>query len=31
MQKQLEEEKKKLDDMQESARKEGFGNSVYDP
>lgn len=31
MQKQLEEEKKKLEDMQESARKDGFGNSVYDP
>ncbi len=31
MQKQLEEEKKKLEDMQDSARKEGFGNSVYDP
>ena len=31
MQKQLEDEKKKLDDMQDSAHKEGFGNSVYDP
>jgi hypothetical protein len=31
MQAQLEEEKKRLEDMQESARKQGFGNSVYDP
>jgi len=31
MQSQLEEQKKKLDDMQEAARKEGFGNSVYEP
>ncbi len=31
MQKQLDEEKKKLDEMQDSARKDGFGNSVYDP
>ena len=28
---QLEEQKKQLDDMQESARKQGFGSSVYDP
>jgi predicted RNase H-like nuclease (RuvC/YqgF family) len=31
MQKQLEEQKKKLEDMQESARKAGLGSSVYDP
>jgi hypothetical protein len=31
MQKQLDEAKKKLEDMQEAARKQGFGNSVYDP
>jgi hypothetical protein len=31
MQVQLEEEKRRLDDMQESARKQGFGSSVYDP
>jgi uncharacterized protein (DUF342 family) len=31
MQKQLEEEKKKLGDLQEAARQEGFGNSVYEP
>ena len=31
MQKQLDEQKKKLEDMQESARHEGFGNKVYDP
>lgn len=31
LQKQLEKEKKKLADMQEAARKEGFGNAVYDP
>jgi len=28
---QLEEQKKRLEDMQESARKQGYGNSVYDP
>jgi hypothetical protein len=28
---QLEEEKKRLEDMQESARKQGFGSSVYEP
>lgn len=31
LQKQLENEKNKLDQMQESARKAGFGNAVYDP
>lgn len=31
MEKQLEQQKKRLADMQESARKAGFGNSVYDP
>ncbi|MGA2021945.1 MAG: hypothetical protein ABSH02_15235 [Candidatus Sulfotelmatobacter sp.] len=31
MQAQLEEQKKRLDDMQESARKQGYGSSVYDP
>jgi hypothetical protein len=28
---QLEEMKRRLDDMQESARKQGYGSSVYDP
>lgn len=31
MQDQLDQQKKRLEDMQEAARKEGFGNSVYDP
>lgn len=31
MEKQLEHQKKRLADMQESACKAGFGNSVYDP
>jgi hypothetical protein len=31
MEKQLEQQKKRLTDMQESAHKAGFGNSVYDP
>ena len=31
MQKQLDGEKKKLEDMQEAARREGFGSAVYDP
>ncbi len=31
MKAQLEEQQKKLEEMQESARKEGFGSSVYDP
>lgn len=31
MKAQLEEQQKRLEDMQDSARKQGFGNSVYDP
>jgi hypothetical protein len=31
MQAQLEEEKKRLEEMQDSARKQGYGSSVYDP
>jgi hypothetical protein len=31
MQEQLQEEKKHLEEMQESARKQGYGSSVYDP
>jgi len=31
MQKQLDEQKKQLQDMQESARKAGLGSSVYEP
>jgi len=31
MQAQLEEQKKRLQDMQESARQQGYGSSVYDP
>jgi chromosome segregation ATPase len=31
MQAQLAEEKKRLEDMQESARKQGYGSSVYEP
>ncbi len=31
MKAQLEEQKRRLEDMQESARKQGFGSSVYDP
>jgi hypothetical protein len=31
MQAQLEEQKQSLEDMQESARKQGYGSSVYDP
>ena len=31
MQAQLQEEKKRLEEMQDSARKQGYGNSVYDP
>ena len=31
LQSQLEENKKHLDEMQDSARKQGFGSSVYDP
>lgn len=28
---QLDQQKKQLEDMQEAARKDGFGNAVYDP
>jgi hypothetical protein len=31
LQKQLDTEKKALEDAQESARKGGFGSAVYDP
>ena len=31
MQQQLEQKKKALEDLQDSARKAGFGNSIYDP
>jgi chaperonin cofactor prefoldin len=31
MQDQLDEQKKRLDEMQEAARKDGFGNAVYEP
>jgi hypothetical protein len=31
LQNQLEEQKKALEDMQEGARQQGFGNSVYEP
>jgi hypothetical protein len=31
MKAQLEEQQKRLEEMQESARKQGYGNSVYDP
>ena len=31
LEQQIEEEKTKLEDMQESARQAGFGNAVYDP
>jgi hypothetical protein len=31
MQAELEQQKKRLEDMQEGARKEGYGNSVYEP
>jgi hypothetical protein len=31
MQDQMEMQKKRLDEMQEAARKDGFGNAVYDP
>jgi hypothetical protein len=31
MKAQLEEQQKRLEEMQESARKQGFGSSVYDP
>jgi hypothetical protein len=31
MKAQLDEQQKRLEDMQEAARKQGYGNSVYDP
>jgi predicted RNase H-like nuclease (RuvC/YqgF family) len=31
MQAELEQQKKRLEEMQEAARKEGFGNAVYEP
>jgi hypothetical protein len=31
MQQQLEQQKKQLENMQESARKAGLGSSVYEP
>ena len=31
MQAQLEEQKKRLEELQDSARKQGYGSSVYDP
>jgi len=31
MQSELDQQKKKLEDMQEAARKEGYGNAVYEP
>ncbi len=31
LQTQLKEQKKRLEEMQESARRQGYGNSVYDP
>jgi predicted RNase H-like nuclease (RuvC/YqgF family) len=31
MQSELEQQKKRLEDMQEAARKQGYGNSVYEP
>jgi predicted RNase H-like nuclease (RuvC/YqgF family) len=31
MQSQLEEEKRRLEDLQDSVRKQGYGSSVYDP
>lgn len=31
MQSQLEEEKRRLEDLQDSARRQGYGSSVYDP
>jgi hypothetical protein len=31
MTQQLDEQQKRLEDLQESARKQGFGSSVYDP
>jgi len=31
MKSQLEDQQKKLEDMQDSARQQGYGSSVYDP
>jgi hypothetical protein len=31
MQSQLEQQKKRLEEMQDAARKQGYGSSVYDP
>ena len=31
MQEQLDQQRKRLEDMQEAARKDGFGNAVYEP
>jgi predicted RNase H-like nuclease (RuvC/YqgF family) len=31
MQEQLEQQRKRLEDLQEGARKDGFGNAVYEP
>ena len=31
MKAQLEEQQKHLEEMQDTARKQGFGSSVYDP
>jgi hypothetical protein len=31
MKTQIEEQQTRLEEMQESARKQGFGSSVYDP
>ena len=31
MQAQLEEQKRRLESMQDSARKQGYGSAVYDP
>jgi len=31
MQDQLDQQRKRLEDMQEAARKDGYGNAVYDP
>jgi hypothetical protein len=31
LQKRLNDQKKRLDDMQEAARRAGLGNSIYEP
>ena len=31
MKEQLDQQQKRLEDMQDMARKQGFGSSVYDP